>query len=152
MHIKFMVKLIVFVCFLIGCANLNGQDCFEYHISECEPDYDGYKLSSQSRSALFKLGHSSSFSFRAMEGYEYLVTMCYEEKLHGIALTVFDVNKNYSYSIEQGDRFVHLVIEESTDLEVKVDVPLGDVEIEKVPYEELYGCVGVRIEYKRNID
>lgn len=144
-----ILRYFSFVLSLLFYVNINAQDCYEYHINGCDVRYEGFKLSSQSKSAMFKLGHSSLFSFKAMEGYEYYITLCYDNNLKGIGLTVSDENNDNSYAIEHGERFVNLIIEESTQLTIKVDVPLGDVDIESVRYNDLYGCVGVRVEYKR---
>lgn len=148
-RIAMTLKCLVFIQALFVFSNVIAQDCYEYHVDGCDVEYEGFKLSSQSKSAMFKLGHTSQFSLKAMEGYEYYITLCYESNLKGISLTVSDENNNNSYSVEHGERFVNLVIEESTNLIVRVDVPLGDADIESVPYDDLYGCVGVRVEYKR---
>lgn len=144
-----MKKWYSLIIILFLALGLQAQDCFEYHLKKCDVHDSRFKLSAQSKSALFKKGHCSSFSFKAMEGYEYFIQLCCDDNLEGISLTVSNEGDKDIYSIESGDRFVNLVAEYSTDLTIKVDVPLGDVDIESVPYEELYGCVGIRIEYLR---
>ncbi|MDA3892456.1 MAG: hypothetical protein PF517_12395 [Salinivirgaceae bacterium] len=145
-----MRKLAYLILLLVwsNCLMI-AQNCDDYHLKKCATENKEFKLSNQSRSGLFKKGHSSTFSFLAMKGYEYNIQLCCDDNLEDIILTVSHSDDDHIFSLDHGEKFVNLVAKMKTELTVKVDVPKADINIESVPYKDLYGCVGIRIEYAR---
>lgn len=145
---KYFVLLIIVACFSLT-SNIKAQNCEQFHSKKCSLIERGNKISSQSRSALFKLGHSSSFDFLALRGKEYFIQVCYDDNLQGLEFNVSSENNNDIHTNNTGENYVSLLVKESTLLTVNISVPESEVDIEKLEADDIYGCVGILIEYKK---
>jgi len=146
---KYLFYLLIIILITFP-STLYSQNCDEYHLKNCESISKNFRISNQSRSALFKIGYSSSFSFLSMEGYQYIIHLCSDDNIEGAQLSVSDMTSGEIFTDDIGGNFVIINVKKSAKLTVQVKVPEGNKEIEQYEYSELYGCVGVLIEYIRN--
>jgi len=129
--------------------------CTDYHKKVCKFSKKDlqFKYNSQSRSALFRPGQTSTFSFTSFKGYDYRLTFCGEDKLTKgapIEFKVFDTKTKTvlfdSNSAEELPTEFEFSCDNSLNLRVEMTLPEADGS-EKATY----GCVGFLLESRNNL-
>lgn len=128
--------------------------CTDYHKKACKfskKDLE-FKYNSQSRSALFRPGQVSVFSFTSFKGYDYRLTFCGEDILTKGAPIAFKVTdaKTKAVLFESKDSENAKEFEFSCDnsLNLKVEMTLPAAEGSE---KATYGCVGFLLESRKNL-
>ncbi|HAZ03330.1 MAG: hypothetical protein A2W97_10190 [Bacteroidetes bacterium GWE2_40_63] len=147
----------VIVLVLISSPTFSQGKCKNYHQSNCEAYGFNFKYSGQSKNAVFEKGQTSIFKLVCYEGFEYRISLCADKKLTGIYFRIREDNTNRnilfdSSTDEEGFLEKIFYVEKSKNLLIEVVVPEGDVASESAEYDELFGCVGVLIEYNKRSD
>jgi len=129
--------------------------CTDFHKKMCKFEKKDleFKYNSQSRSALFRPGQVSVFSFTSFKGYDYRLTFCGEENLTKgapIAFKVTDAKTNTvlfdSETAENSPKEFEFICNNSLNLKVEMTLP-EDESSEKASY----GCVGFLLQSRRNL-
>lgn len=146
------------VLLLIAMVSFTQIKCKDYHLKKCEAYSDKmFKYSGQSRSAYFEAGQTSNFKLVCYKGMEYRVSICNDKNLKGLFFRIREDNADrnilYDSSTDEKEYLEKLFyVEKSKNLVIEVVVPESEVAKEEVAYENLFGCVGVLIEYSRRND
>lgn len=144
-------KLTILASILLLCLGAFSQSsCKNYHVKKCGGYGPPFKYSGQSKSAMFEVGETSSLKMSTFGGFEYSVSICAEKQLKGIYFRIKESNDNVLYD-SQSDGMLdkQFYIEDSKILLIEVIIPESKKPKEKLDYEDLVGCVGVIIEYRK---
>jgi hypothetical protein len=129
--------------------------CTDYHKKACKftkKDLE-FKYNSQSRSALFRPGQTSTFTFTSFKGYDYRLTFCGEDILTKgtpIPFKVFDARTKKvlydSNDADSGGTEFEFTCDNTLNLKIEMMLPEADGSEKAV-----YGCVGFLIESRKNL-
>jgi len=159
------VSLIIFIVF---SASLSAQKndksatvqkneyCTDYHKTACvfeNKDLE-WKYNGQSRSALFRPGQKSSFTFSAYKGYDYRFCLAGAENILSGQKIIFRVKDAktkavlYDSEVDESIQQFEFVCDNSLNVLVELELPEGEgVANNKV----VYGCVGFLLQSRRTM-
>jgi hypothetical protein len=130
--------------------------CTDYHKKSCtfkNKDLE-FQYNSQSRSALFRPGQSSSFTFTSFKGYDYRLTFCGEDlitKGSPIAFKLMDAKTKEvlfdSENAEENSTEFEFTCDNTLNLRVEVSMPEADA-----ADKAKYGCVGFLLQSRKNLN
>ena len=133
-----------------------NEYCTDYHRSACTFDNKDieWKYNGQSRSALFRPGQKSSFTFSAYKGYDYRFSLAGAEIILSGQKIIFKVKDAktkailYDSEVDESIQQFEFVCDNSLNVLVELELPEGDgVAGNKV----LYGCVGFLLQSRRTM-
>ena len=127
-----------------------AQKCQRYHAKNCRfHEKDAFQYSGQSRSGVFSIGQKSDFPVLAYGGYDYSISICYENKLGTVQFKVLEEDtKNVIYDNETDNYNKRKIFTVSTTKKLTLQIiVVGDADAEK--NEANTGCLGVLIEYMK---
>ncbi len=145
-QLKFLISFILFLFPVF----LFGQNCNNYHKSNCRWADRTFIYSRQSRSALFTPGMSSEFSIVVYGGEEYYISVDGHRKLGDIGVKIYEDDKNktqlYSNAEFNYEQFFYFKISRTRKLivEISTEEPKN-----KEKPDKKY-CLGVLIEFRDN--
>lgn len=107
---------------------------------------------SQSRSALFRPGQVSVFSFTSFKGYDYRLTFCGDEVLTKGAPIAFKVTdaktKAVLFDSNESDSATEFEFSCDNSLNLRVEMTLPEAEGSE---KATYGCVGFLLQSRKNL-
>ena len=128
--------------------------CTDYHKKACtfsKKDLE-FKYNSQSRSALFRPGQSSAFSFTSFKGYDYRLTFCGEDVLTKGAPIAFKITdaktKAVLFDSNASDNAKEFEFSCDNGLNLRVEMTLPAAEGSE---KNTYGCVGFLLQSRKNL-
>jgi hypothetical protein len=133
----------------------NKQYCTDYHKRACKfsnKDLE-FQYNTQSRSALFRPGQSSSFSFTSFKGYDYKLTFCGEESItkgKPISFKVIDPRTKeilFDSDAENSSQEFEFTCDNSLNLKVELSLPEADEKSKKA----IYGCLGFLVQSRKSL-
>lgn len=141
---------ILAILLTLSIGAFSQSSCKNYHVKKCGGYGPPYKYSGQSRSAIFEVGETSSFKMSTFGGFEYSVNICADRQLKDIYFKIKESASSVLYD-SQNDGMLdkQFYVEDSKILIIEVTVPEGKKAKEELEYNDLVGCVGVIIEYRK---
>jgi len=128
--------------------------CTDYHKKACKfskKDLE-FMYNSQSRSALFRPGQVSVFSFTSFKGYDYRLTFCGDEVLTKGAPIAFKVTdaktKAVLFDSNESDSATEFEFSCDNSLNLRVEMTLPEAEGSE---KATYGCVGFLLQSRKNL-
>lgn len=147
---KAIYNSVIFILLIVVSLSAYAQDdCFNYHEENCR-FYGGwdYLINSQSRSALFSPGQSSSFSIIVYEGLDYHISICGHKKLgkFGFKIREDSQKKDIIYDNAREDFSMEVVFSVENTRKLIIEVTsLAEAKSGNKPR-----CLGVLIEHKKS--
>lgn len=129
------------------CTNYHREAC-SFSVKDIE-----WKYNSQSRSALFKPGQKSSFTFVANKGYDYRFTFGAEEKIlqgQPLVFKVFEAKTKkplFNSEDEGSAKEFEFSCDNGMNVLVEVEIPEGNASDGK---KKIYGCVGFLMQSRKS--
>ncbi len=128
--------------------------CTDYHKKACKfskKDLE-FKYNSQSRSALFRPGQVSEFSFTSFKGYDYRLTFCGEDVLTKGAPIAFKITdaktKAVLFDSNASDNAKEFEFSCDNSLNLRVEMTLPAAEGSE---KNTYGCVGFLLQSRKSL-
>jgi len=160
-RIIFLITMFACLVFSIEAKAQKGNNtvekavyCTDYHKKACKfskKDLE-FKYNSQSRSALFRPGQVSLFSFTSFKGYDYRLTFCGEEALTKGAPIAFKITdaktKTVLFESNGSDSAKEFEFSCDNSLNLRVEMALPAAEDSE---KSTYGCVGFLLESRKNL-
>ncbi|MFA6401232.1 MAG: hypothetical protein WCX31_06345 [Salinivirgaceae bacterium] len=144
-----MMRLTIFLIFVLLGVNSNAQKCFEFQKEHCQPAPSKFTYQTNNNSAAYKFsaGELRRIPFGLMENKDYRITLCGDSVFNGIILFVIqDESGKEIYNNSQHSFALNLEFSAKKSQEVNFDITIPDNT--NVPADSLSveGCVGILIE------
>lgn len=144
-----LVKYTILLFFITLSYISYGQDCTEYHITNCRWADRSFLYSRQSKSAGFKPGMSSEFNIVVYDGEEYYISVDGHKKLGNIRIRLIedDEHQTILYDNAQFKYENYFYFKNSLTKNLIVEISSEVPENDKT--NDIY-CLGVLIEFRNN--
>lgn len=146
---KFAVSLIFL---LIFCGAVYSQGCRNYHKrKECLVQSEsGFQYYGQSKSALFELDSTYSYTLILYGRKDYIVNVCTEKGYYPIHFKIIDTETNRVYYDNMDDEYYESVgFTIDAPQEVRIEVTLLAEKIDADNFDVNRTCVGVNILWRK---
>lgn len=152
-------KIILVIAALLATSNVFAQSaCIDYHKKKCKRQdiNTSYRISQESRSAMFLKGQNSEFRLTIYQGKDYRITICNDEVLgDNLGMAIIDRetgeplynNKDFNYA-----RDFEFTVLMTREIKIIISVPDADSGSVKPKGDfrakdaDGVGCLGVLIE------
>ena len=156
-----LALLLMLPIFSFGQTNdYSMRKCFGYQRDSCSRSENVYyKMTDESRSALFVKGQTSRVRINIYNGRDYRVSFCHDRVLgEGIIMRIIDAENEYTLYDNSEDNFAtefEFTVTQTREVFVEIEVPgnsaLADAENNSdlifVRKDTEMGCVGILVEH-----